>query len=510
MAGFLLGRHNRMRISARPLGDCDGSALVTRLPRDLWIVVAAFVAYLLLGQQTLYARDAHVLLLRAHQGATLHNHHLLFFPGLNLVKAIAMPAGLTLYQAALLYSALSTAIGVGFVHAAHWRLGMRRRDAALATALVACCPAVVFFATVVEVHGPFFAFAGAAAWASARFAVAPTLAATALLGATTALAQLAHATGALLPLVLLPLAWTVGRRGPARRWLALALVAIFLHAAIAAAVPFALRALDWLGAADPPTGHLALRLTQLFGTEHLERELPYALGRRALLEWLWPYAPLSVAAWLGFAVASERARTLAFTGMFAAYLTLATVLLWPFAETGESGAYLLPLAWPAALLTVAAWPRALQWALLALSAALAAVQVESHDRPEPARAFATGLRALAGEPPPMLLVGYYDDVEALVIHLLPDTPFVALQDVLALPADKLPAIAQRLDALIVAARAEGRRVYLSQDGYDSLASPFFAAAQPLAPALLAHLRARHELLPVTAGGFRGFELNPKQ
>jgi hypothetical protein len=475
----------------------------TRPGRDLWIALVAFGVYLLLGQRTLYNRDAHVLLLAAHQGAWLHNHHLLFFPGLNAVSALAAPLGLGLYRAALAYSALGVAVGVAFTQAAHNCLRLGRREALLATSLVAACPAVLFFATVVEVHGPFFAFAGASFWAAARFASAPTAARGALLGALTGAAALAHATGMLLPVILLPLAWTLapGAR-PALRHGAVALAA---QLTVALATPAILRALGHLpGGDETAAGHLALRFNQLAATEDLAFRIPYALGLRTVKEWLWPYLPLSVAGFAALGIPRLRRRALLFALALGTYLAVATILLWPFWPNHEHGAYLLPLAWPAALLIVAAWPPQGRLAILAVSLAVAVAQVAIHDRPERSRSFAEGLRNHAGDTRPFVIVGYYDDVEALLIHLLEDTEYLALQQVLPAAPEAFPAIAAKLDRKIAQVWGEGRPVYLTEDAHAALANPFFAAQWPLCSKMLSHLQERYRLEPVNVLGFRGF------
>ena len=481
--------------------------------RDLWIALVALTAYALLAQHTLYNRDAHVLLLLADEGARLHNHHLLFFPGLNLLKAIGTPLGLSLYGSAVAYTALGTAIGVACTHAANVRLGLRRTEALLATALVAACPAVVFFATVVEVHGPFFAFAGLAFWMAVRFTSAPGAGSAALVGVAVGGASLAHATGLLLPLAIAPVA--AGRLRD-RRGLALAGLALAVAVAIALGVPMLLRATgDLPGGEESAAGHLGLRLRQVAATGGLAIELPRALGFRLLREWLWPYLPLSVAGLATLAAPGVRRRALLFAAALAGYLLLATVLLWPFRDNDEHGAYLLPLAWPAALLVVRALPAATR-VLVLLSVVVALVQIGQHDRPERSRAFADGLRAHAAPATPFLIVGYYDDVEALVIHLLPELEghYLALQRLPPLSEALLPRLLARLDQEIDAQRSAGHPAYISDDACTSLSSAFFAdpavpGSQPLLPRLLAHLRQRYEFERVDSGGFAGYLLHPR-
>ena len=130
--------------------------------------------------------------------------------------ALLAPFGVSPFVAGGVLSAVATAIGAGLTHAASRVLGLNRADALLVAALTACTPAVMFYASVVELHGVFYAFAALGALRASHLIATPTVANAVLLGLATALAYCFHSTGHLLPLLFAAMFW--GARGGGVGW----------------------------------------------------------------------------------------------------------------------------------------------------------------------------------------------------------------------------------------------------------------------------------------------------
>lgn len=175
------------RVSSPRLGSAR------RGRRDPWLAGAgSFVLCALLGQDSLNADGPIVPLQNAfgqHRTADNYYAYPFLFTGL---RAVLEPLGVGPYRTGLLLSALGTSAGVGFGLQALRVLGLDRRRAWLGAALVAFCPAVLFFGSTLEFHGPFFGFAGLALLSTARAIERPSAARGAELGLCTALAFLAH------------------------------------------------------------------------------------------------------------------------------------------------------------------------------------------------------------------------------------------------------------------------------------------------------------------------------
>src|SRR5690606_40374572 len=86
---------------------------------------------------------------------------------------LSAPLGASLYDAGVLASALGTAVGIACAVLASRILGLTRGGAFAVAGLMLSVPALLFFATVVELHGVFLAFAGPALVAFAHLAPAP-------------------------------------------------------------------------------------------------------------------------------------------------------------------------------------------------------------------------------------------------------------------------------------------------------------------------------------------------
>jgi len=171
--------------------------LRARRSDTLWCGLGALLLYAALRQQTLYSVDAHgFLLVTLKGGIDMSPTHFSYMPLLAACRELAAVTGSSLATIATLLSAFGTAVGVAFVHAANRRLGLSRAAALWTTAFVALTPAIVFFATVVEMHGQHFGLCGATFLATAAFAERPNVRAGIWLGLATGLGYAGHATNA--------------------------------------------------------------------------------------------------------------------------------------------------------------------------------------------------------------------------------------------------------------------------------------------------------------------------
>lgn len=442
-----------------------------------------------LGQDSFYRNDGRHILKMLMSGLLAHPNHVLYVPAVRGAHALAEGLWPSLYAAALAVSQVGTALGVGLMHRAALRLGLGRGAALAAAALVATAPAVVFFATVVELHGFFMLFVGLAALAGAHFAAAPGWRTAIPLGLATALAVGAHATGHLLPFALLPLAFGRGQRPYAG-----SAVALLTHAAAALAMPLCLRAagLPVQGGAAP--GFL-LAMMEMQGLA--VSALPMLVWR----DWLVPFAPVSVLAW--FALRGARVETLGLVVALGAYLGATLLLL---GDATEHGAYVLPLAWPAAVLTVRALrPWALGLALL-VGLGLGVRWVAGHDQPEPSRAFAAAARTLASAQPAMFFAGTFREFDAFLIHA-PELKWKDMIDDASLPPEAIAVAMPMLASWVRAQRASGEVVYLTEGLFEYLAAPSIGSHPETGPVLAQALRETFTLVPVAEGAFRGFRVD---
>src|SRR5262252_6866055 len=173
-------------------------------PRRRWLGDSvAFLALALLGCWLLdrgvwHGLDGYQFLSDIDHGQLFNDRHVLYKPVAWLFASALRPLGVPLYESAVAASMVCTAVGAAFVHRALLGLGLLRADAAIAAAAAAGCFAIVYFGTVVEIHGVFFGFVGVAWWAFAKFAQRPTPVRALLAGAACGLSAAAHATGHLL------------------------------------------------------------------------------------------------------------------------------------------------------------------------------------------------------------------------------------------------------------------------------------------------------------------------
>jgi hypothetical protein len=458
----------------------------------------ALLLYLALRQEAFYKIDGQLYLWLAMGGERSFPRHFLYMPVLGALHALLEPLGFTWFEAGRLLSALGTAAGVGFVFLATAELGLARRHGWWATALFATAPNVVFFATVVELHGHFLAWAGLCCWLMALLAVRPSLARAALLGAGVSVAFYAHATGVLLPAVLLPLLLTYGPDAP-RPFRATLAPGAVVAAVLAAGV---------LGAR-----HVARALGLTFDIDHSGRFLTdraatnvgelWRWGATLWYEWVFPLAPLSVLALLGLRHGTTRAQTAWTYAAFVPYAVAAILLL---GGEPEYGAYTAVFAWPLALLALRLWRWPGLLVVLALQLALAVGWVVRHDDREATRAYARGVRALLDGRPGALLLGGNLDMCAYLLHLT-DLERLLLFDLARMPAPTLPQGTAVLDRELAARFARGVAVLLPKETEDLLTHG--GVVVPSGSGLLAHLREAYRVEPVSAEGFVGYRVSPR-
>ncbi len=371
----------------------------------MWIAAVAGVVYAALGQRAFHGVDVHEFLQRLGRGDTEHRYHFLYLPIAHaFVRALP---DLSVFEAARLASAACAAVGVGLHHAAARALGLARGAAGLLAALCAAAPAVVFFATVVEVHGVFFLFVGGAWWCVARAVARPSAARVAAVGLCSGLAGSVHATGHLL----LPLAAAVWwGAGGHRRWSWSSTAACWAGAAVAHATEVLLLSalLQPAAGGDAPLQGQAAMLV-----DSLTLGGPAQYGAIVVHEWLLAYAPVSLWFLLGFAERSWRVLAAVVLGSVLFYLGVLSVLLIHFG-TVERGAYTMPLLWPAALIVARLAVGWRGWAAVVLAAALAVALVVGHDRPGHPDRYAVDLMAAVAPERPVVVFGDVEEGRAVM------------------------------------------------------------------------------------------------
>ncbi|MBK8978041.1 MAG: hypothetical protein IPM29_19215 [Planctomycetes bacterium] len=491
-----------------PAAPARPSPLRARLD-TLWVLAVALVVYLLAGQRTLYGVDGWRLLRRIHAEDIRSDMHLLYKPLALLAKRTGEVLGAPMLESVVALSGVGTAIGVALCHAAARRLGVTRREALLLAALVGTAPGVVFYATVVERHGPFFAFYGFSVWAAAVLATRRTargeVLAALLLAVATTSAYAAHSTGFLVLAVHLPLLAWFSRAGFAdsapRSWRRL----WGLAALTCVATVVGMWGARHLGVLAGTVGDV--RGNYAFFVQHASEQIkhPAELPRNLWQEIIQPFLPMSVLSLGLYRRGFARGLAAALGCAVLAYWGISFAILAGFEERG---AYALPLAWPLALAVLLAWPRRFGWIAVAVAALLSALWIVRHDT-EPFAARAEGMRALAapGEPYPIAaspedfstLWGYFQGARSA-------DDFYDAFDARAFPAETL----QRFGALLVTKIEQlraGRILLLSEDGLHTLEQP--AKPGEAGPLVLELLRERYEFEPVASLAFHGYRLTPR-
>lgn len=452
----------------------------------------------LLRQHSLYG-DGALILEGAHSAETRSDAHLAYHLALGALLRWLGPQGIHAHAIGLALSIGGTSLGLALLCRAALLLGASRGASVLLTAAVGSSPAVLFFATTVEVHGFFFAWIGASALATVWAARAPQPARLAVLGLVTGSAYFAHATGHLLPLLALVLlaahARTRGEHSRLRALARLALPLLLAHVASVSLLTFGLRAagIEF----DPGAGWAYLELcARRHGAQ------PELFPTVIWNEWLRAHAPWSFAALGAFGARALRPYTLALHLALAAYLALCFLML---ATLDERGAYTLPLALPAVALGLLHAPRWLGLAAVLASATLALARIRTHDEPERLAAWESGCTSVLGEAPALLLVGGGTDLETCLVRM-PERAFLAVGKLALTPDGTRSALLAHAHHELDTRLRAGERLVLTREA-EQLLLAGRAHGRSLGADLLAALRARYEFRPLESGSFAGHELS---
>jgi len=191
-------------------------------PRSLWIDSvclggAVFLLACCLRQRKFHGLDAQYYIGLVRDHSSEFYVHRLYVPLMHLWHGTLAPLGASPFQSLALACALGVGVGALCLHRAALRLGFDRVAALLLAALAVLAPAVVFFGTVVEIHGVFFGFAALAVWQWTRALATGSWPGFALLGIATAFAAAVHTTGHLLLWLFALSTWGFERHGMADR-----------------------------------------------------------------------------------------------------------------------------------------------------------------------------------------------------------------------------------------------------------------------------------------------------
>ena len=469
-----------------------------------WLVaLLASSGYAVLWQPVLYG-DAPGMLELVVTGNYLGNtRHYLYTP---LIQGMSAALGMTPFVAGSLLSIVGGAVGAGSCGMAACRLGAVGWRPSAVTLLVATCPTVVFFSTVVEYHAFFSAFVGLAMWCLAGLVSHPSVSRAVACGAASALAWFAHESASLLPFAFAVLTVLPGsRRFRAALWAA---VVGGVHLAVVHGGSFLIR---WagLGSVAPGTG-----------TENLQLNLTGGIGRpwselltfTTTMEWLVPLLPLSLLAVVGLWVPKQRFLALAIHVAAIPYIVAGFVLV--RGGHSEFGAYSIALVGPCAWLAVRllgdlraafAVPLVLVAAMIGASVG-AGVVLDYADRDVPVHARAEGARQFAaGRALTLLPIDFLDKELAYVG--LPDAECLAVDGwAWQLPESNVALMVAGLAGLL----RDRPCVLVPKPSMDRLE---LASRDPGSPpgvaALLRELKARFGLTPVRVGAFEGFELSTR-
>jgi hypothetical protein len=459
------------------------------------LLLAFGVLYTALSQDAYYRNDAGRFVAMVIGDSYEHPHHALYPQLLRLTKFLTAWLGLTPFAVAALTSSAGAALGVAMLHRAA-RYAVDRGRARWVAALCGALPAVSFFATVVEVHGPFLAPAAAAWWMAGRWERSAALRWALASGAATGVAAAFHGTGQLLPAALLAWVWTGAAAGSGfGRWLGQGCALLAVHAVAGQGLMAAVHAIQ---PAPPETSQLG-RLLELAAAADRWELVPATLG----LEWLLPFAPFSVTWLAALRRGAETRRAVGLLAVLALYVGVTFLLL---EVPRERGAYLLPLSFPAVLLTVRHLrPRA--WlASGALAAAIALGQIAIHGRDPEGVALVADMRAAIAASQPFVFLGPREELNG-VMRDWPELPFQPVHELLihAVPESAAPAYFQHFDQLLASQWARGRTVYLTEGARRGLCAVQGSVHERL---YREHLAVRYRLVPVARGQFRAERIEP--
>ena len=449
-------------------------------------LVAALLAlavYAVLGQSRFYLIDGETFYQLVARGMWQHPNHVLYLPIAGLAAEVFGWFGIDLFRAMTLASACGAALAVFAAHRAAAWWGAGRGESLALAAAVGATPAVLFFATVIEIHGVAAGFAGLAWWATARAAKAPSWSSAALVGVGTGLAAAVHATGHLLPFAVAAL--LLGAVPALRRpyqLLRFGIAGGLAHAGVWLGLAWLARG-DAEGSVESSTALIADRLD----ASAWSNVLPTVLE-----EWIVPFAPLSLALCVAPFVARTRAVAVGLWLALVPHLFVAVVYLGP--AIVEHGAYLIGLAFPAAWILWRLGGRIALLVAAAIGAVVGAAMVLDHDRSEAVDLRVEDVVAVATEPPAVVVVDSQDAARSL-LREAPQLPVIR--------ADVL--VEQVLHLSDVEAVATFDRQFAAV-GRVVLTDAALARLRDLDHVLYRHVFANYRLEPVHSGTFSGVEV----
>ena len=494
--------------------------------------ILAFGVYWLLALDVFYKADGQQLVLRLVRRDPHYPYHRLYMPLLLRLHEVTELYGATPYETALLFSRLGVAVGVAASRIGFWAIGLPNGRAALATLAVAFNPATMLFGSVVELHGPYFGFAGLSFALSAvalrrvssgssqladesdaqtRWADAPVLALVLVLlaGAVSAVGAGVHGSGLVLPALWLP--WLCVVQGvwprdaasrrrfvPDRRLVLAGLIAAsHIGLALLVARP------------DEAQGFLETGFGRPRGIAYL--------GGVILDEVVLGLLPWSL---LGIATLFRCGHRLASACVVVALTPYLYGALQLLVSEREFGAYFLPFSIAFAALVFAAWPLWVGTGAIVIGAIFGIVQLRGipeyttrdaetkaivqRDRREEYRAYAKGLRASLGTQSALLLIGDPAELGPLLIHAHEQELYL-LKDAAKLAPTDLQQLLPVFDKIVADKQKEGHAVLLTAGGrrFLQVALP---GLTPGGPTLLGHIETRYGLIERKADGFHAWEL----
>ena len=442
----------------------------------------AFLILVYTGVQALWGPDGRRFFQQTMQGVAQDERHVLYIPWTRFVvwvgefiQPVAEVAPLRMLTTA---SACTAAVFVFGVHRAASTLGATRAQAFAVAAAAAGTPSVVFFGSIFEVQGFLLAFIGITWWAAAHASNRPSELRIVLLGSTTGLAALAHATGNLLTVlcaVFVLTGWAHHRRMPCpRRLIGMAALGAVAHSCCYMFV-------IWAVGLEVPVGHDLGVFSFDISEQHR------AFGEIVHREFLLAYLPTGLAAAAVLRDRGARASWLWMQPLALGLIVFTWDLLSRYGIAGsEHGAYLLGLAFPFAWWTM----RGLGWKLCAAAGAIGLIAgVCQLPPPQPHNPAAAAAARIVADNDPVFLCADPGLADAFLLQV-PHAYVIEGLD-RANVAFLLPGNEALFDAWFDASHADGSRKLL-------LDRATVEGIQHWLPKLATHLQEHYRLRPVGA------------
>ena len=469
-----------------------GSAPTSRAVQTTVLGVGFLALYAVFARETLHPPDAARWIQQAHAHDLNEHHHFLYNRIACAAAAGAATFGISAFAALRALSVIGGALAVAFAHRAFLRFGLAAPRAAVAALLVGTCPALVYYATTVEIHAPHLASAALAFWSLAaavdsRAGKVSFLLGAARTGLVTGLSATIHSTGHLLVfVVVLPLL--------RRRDRPLAIAALLgAHALVSSLVAM----LFDEGVVAAQAGYLSTFLC--------DPPSVAAVAHSLWGEWLAALAPI---AWVGVlacvrgpAAVEARWLHLAFVPYFVTTVALLRGVVL------DHGSYLLPLAVPLGWLSARLVPPRLASALAALGLLIAWLSLPPTEGLARLRGFCDEVVQL-DRATPVRILGLAAEVDAVACWAtaIPASNLLVMHEMRGHPRDFLPTLTAAFDQHVNATLAAGRVPLLTAAGSKWLRS---APGDLLWRLHTEHVEVRYRLERVDHGALEGWLMRPR-